>query len=550
MTDTEYKIDRFDLYVTPLSPLHLGTDEDYTPTGYVMDELGLHEFDTTGAMNALMGRDTDELNRILSGKPDDSMISSIQSFFANKSDVLKGVAVNSVQVVPGVLQQYQNRVGKVANRELGGGQVRNRLEIERTAYNPVSRQSFIPGSGLKGSIRTALLNHVNQGQSLPPSLKGARGANRDFQNLLFKYKDMHQDPMRLVHIKDAVNERSGVPNRIYFCINRKRRHAKDAKDERNSSPTQRLECLIPGMKRGYRGSVSIQNLSDFKAKYSRKVPDLQFSIEDLVQACNGFYQPIWEEEIAGMQRMGYLDPEWATQSTRLLSDAASSMKSGRTFLIRLGRHSGAEAVTIDGVRQIKILQGRDKKPRYEPQATTWWMAANQEDHLNNLLPMGWALVELAKPGQTLPETNAMQDLESQYSGDFEQWSAKVQGQRDLVMERISKKLEDQRKRDEEQAAKAREQAERKAFRSQMSEEQRQIEDLREQFVQEKAAGGPTPNGELAQNRVSLLKSALEWDDETLRKDAHSLLKEIVKALPWSKKSKKERQEQMRKLSGQ
>src|SRR5207237_7974826 len=60
---------------------------------------------------------------------------------------------------------YLQRVGNIVQRE-GTGEVINKLEIDRTAFNPVSRLPVLFGSSLKGAIRTALLDARNAGQPL------------------------------------------------------------------------------------------------------------------------------------------------------------------------------------------------------------------------------------------------------------------------------------------------------------------------------------------------------------------------------------------------
>jgi len=65
------------------------------------------------------------------------------------------------------------------------------------------------------------------------------------------------------------------------------------------------------------------------------------------------------------------------------------------FLIRIGRHSGAEAVTIEGNRFIKISPpGRPFKPSREG-STTLWLASDEKTYFSkpsfqNLF--GWAIL--------------------------------------------------------------------------------------------------------------------------------------------------------------
>ena len=63
------------------------------------------------------------------------------------------------------------------------------------------------------------------------------------------------------------------------------------------------------------------------------------------------------------------------------------------FLLRIGRHSGAESVTIEGQRQIRIKQegAHSKTLEY---ATTFWLAAETRKPKlkEHLLPFGWAVL--------------------------------------------------------------------------------------------------------------------------------------------------------------
>jgi len=46
--------------------------------------------------------------------------------------------------------------------------------------------------------------------------------------------------------------------------------------------------------------------------------------------------------------------------------------------LRIGRHCGAESLTIDGQRRIRIMQGRDKQATVSTRgATTFWLAAEE-----------------------------------------------------------------------------------------------------------------------------------------------------------------------------
>jgi len=100
---------------------------------------------------------------------------------------------------------------------------------------------------------------------------------------------------------------------------------------------------------------------------------------------------------------------------------------------------------------------------------------------------------------------------------------------------------------EEAAEKQAREREKAARVASMSEEERQIEALRELFQQEKRNGTLTPQGRVAEQRVKLLKSALEWADPKLRCQAGQLLQEIAKALKWPRRREREAKAQVQEL---
>ncbi|MEA3274994.1 MAG: RAMP superfamily CRISPR-associated protein, partial [Pseudomonadota bacterium] len=153
------------LAITPLSPVHMGSGQDYEPTGYVIDDETLYEFDGIAALQALPQAERDRLGRILEGRPKPDTLREVQRFFYDNRARLIAVSRHQVRVNRTVEGFYEERVGRIAQHEQGGGRVQNRLEIERTAYNPPTGQAILPGSGLKGAIRTALLDAKNGNSS-------------------------------------------------------------------------------------------------------------------------------------------------------------------------------------------------------------------------------------------------------------------------------------------------------------------------------------------------------------------------------------------------
>lgn len=391
-------IKHYILKYTPLSPVHIGADETYEPGNYVIDDEAeaLFSFDTQAAVAGLEDRDKQQLLSIVNAKPDDEMLTRVQAFFDNQRDKLIPFARPAVPIATGVADLYRKRIGKTAQHEGRGRRVINKLEIERTFYNPVTGEPLFPGSSIKGAIRTALLDRENKGRKPKGIVK-----NQRFQADLFQ-GSFHSDPLRLISVDDAQWQGpEQLPAcRVNFAVNRKREPVlKDGKLVRSQAETkglyQLLECVANQGYQSLQGTMRIHEVGTIRQD-DRKLPkkDLQWSIRDIAEACNGFYFPLFQRELEKINDRNYLAAEWLDKIQGLLQNGLlKQMANGEVFLLRLGRHSGAEGLTLNGARSIKIMQGKNK-PSWEKEPKTWWLAAETIDDKNGMLPFGWVLVEI------------------------------------------------------------------------------------------------------------------------------------------------------------
>ncbi|HHJ38547.1 MAG: hypothetical protein AXA67_08270 [Methylothermaceae bacteria B42] len=427
------------LWITPLSPVHMGTDEDYTPTSYVIDGNALYEFDQR-ALENLPPAERSQLNAILNGKATPDMLKQVQAFFHRNREWLIPAAANVVKVSTEMAKLYEDRIGKAANVESGGKQVLNALEIERAYYNPTDRWLMLPGSGLKGAMRTALLDAVNQGQRTE---RGER--NRELQQCLFHYtmRELHKDPMRLVHVGDCAWQGPEALNsaEVLFAVNRKKHPVTKNGKEVSSQAEQRnlyqlLECAAPFRFRAFRGVLNISAPGRVENEQG-KLPELCFSFGEIATACNRFYRPIFERETELLKKRGFLDTQWRKTVEALLNDNSicKRLENNEAFLLRVGRHSGAESVTLNGVRSIKIIMGKGQKPDWGKEAKTIWLATGDKADKRYLKPFGWLLVEMTEPDQTIPEWPEAEKLMEQYNDAMSQWLAEIRERQSTLAEK-------------------------------------------------------------------------------------------------------------------
>ena len=200
------------------------------------------------ALAGLSDSDRQQLLSIVNGKPDDSMLTKVQAFFHNHREKLLAFAMPPVPTASGVKSLYEKRIGKTAQHEGHGKRVINKLEIERTFYNPFDGKPLLPGSSIKGAIRTALLRwNINNGKVLIDRNE----RNKNFKRIV---STVNFIPIRCVlylSLMPAGKVSADKPAcQVQFAVNRKRKPViKDGKlvqsQAEASNLYQLLECVAP-----------------------------------------------------------------------------------------------------------------------------------------------------------------------------------------------------------------------------------------------------------------------------------------------------------------
>ena len=539
------------LLITPLSPVHIGTGESYEPTNYVIDDGVLHEFDTGAVMATLSDVDRKTLLEIGNRRPDKAMIEALQRYFYERRLPLMAVAQRRTPVVAGVERLYEKRMkGEAENRH-----DLNKMEIDRTAFVPGKGYPVLFGSSLKGAIRTALLNACNGQASLNQQEQRPfddysrayqqvdRGEMRRaekqmwrsaplMQQRLFRFSpgQFQLDPFRLLSLSDAswVGESEVPATQARLAVNRKKAPVVDAQGALRKSKAdelyQLLECIPGWHYRAFTGQITVQSVAGLDHRHNDKLPaaNLRFDLRRIAQACNAFYRPILDEERRQLRDRGYLDTHWDNTLQTLLQGQAERFQRGDLFLLRVGRHSGAESVTLNGVRHIKIMKAQGQPDEYLDTPKTWWLAAEDKDQMQNLLPFGWLLVEVHPLEDAIPDWHPLKEACAPYLEGARRFVEKLQAK---AKEIETARLAAEAKRREAEEARLRQEAEaqrqaaleaaRQARLAALSPQMRQVEEFKAQAEARKAQLGPgkeKPNTGIHTLAQQLAKSALEGAD--------------------------------------
>ncbi|SJM89916.1 conserved hypothetical protein [Crenothrix polyspora] len=512
--------------ISTLSPVHIGCGEDYYPTNYVIDDGLLHHFSEEGLLAALSSAEKNALAKIAEEQNDrnDSGIKKLQEFIHGKKDKLQFYATHSVPLSKELENFYLSRIGKTSQREGNGRNVNNQLAIARHAFNPYNQTPYFAGSSIKGAIRTALLNALNDGDPLPIRLEESRDAPRGEGDKLQKQvlgyqaisdnpeKGIKGDPLRLLKISDASYSHTDNLNsaEIRFAVNRKNK----ATDKKSMAETkglyQLLECLPTNRSRAL--TFDVDFFADKELAY-------RWTDRDIIKSCNDFFLPQLEKELEMLQQLKYVNVGWANGLEKLLlNELGEALKNQHAFLLRIGQHGGAESNTLNGVRHIKIMQGKDAEgknnpPKYLPKTTTIWLAANHKDQQHDLLPFGWVIVEI--DDFVLDKTHAF--LKAQAAPDYAR-QATLQALAKQRAEFLAQEQQKQAQKEqqavevaEQQRREQQAQTEKAAQLASMTEPQKAVFELKQQCDLAKTKI-PEPNGTLRQLMTQTINQASDWNN--------------------------------------
>ena len=331
-----------------LSPVHIGTGKDYEPINYVMDkklvtkqngsiseQAFLYNFDEMDFFNALDQAKQKEFSDCASN------IFALHKFIKQNKITAQKVAFCKILTSKRCFTKYEENLGKAVQKEGGGKNVFNQFVIAQTFKNPNTHKAIIPGSSIKGAISTA------------------------YQELLYK-KSKDYDEVKAKML--APTEQNLFKD---LLISDSQEFAQTYIDEAKNIKRNKD-------KEGITAVLEVISDANAENSFTLSIKDeAKFSIKDLAKACNDHYEKIFDSifDDENVLRTGSV-------SDKFLDLCESLQINENQFLLRVGQHSGARAVTVDGIRQIKLIQGKSQSKIADEESTIW---------LINKKPFGWIL---------------------------------------------------------------------------------------------------------------------------------------------------------------
>jgi len=367
-----------------VSPIHIGTGETLDPFSYVVKDKKLYRFETSSYLSKL---DMDKVNQIteILKKPHHNTILESRKFIHNNFNYekMKDVVFEILDLSKGSFYiNYEKNLSTLANNDPRNKAI-NQLEIESTySSNGVS---LIPGSSIKGSIRTAIVNEIIEDEKIDYNNQGKNAYKELMQRMNLTFTD---DIFKILKVSDFVPNKEVRKWIGYFLNFPKNSLSNEIGD---TAMSVAAEVLMPFQ--GFGGEILIGRDKSHKYwEYFDKISNKR----DLFKCLNRHYLDLFKKELKLFESKAQNHLFVTVTKDKFIK----KLESNDCAVIKVGKHSGAEGVTFKN-RSITIRGNKNRPTIYnakEP-TTVWYFSRynsrdikNVNKKENEIFPMGWLIL--------------------------------------------------------------------------------------------------------------------------------------------------------------
>lgn len=367
--------EKYPITLTALSPVHIGSGSVLEPLEYDIVERKSQDgsvwfvevYDLPALLSGMSDRDRDEYDRTI----DRGDLAGVRAWLRARFDRATHSRFG-VQVQPEAARTLRDGLDRMQRQG----------EIELSARHPVTGQPYMPGSSVKGAIRTALLaawidQPADRSQMRQP--KGAQGFEAALMGNLTRSggPDLYRDPFRQVAITDCLLPHDAAYIDLMKMISRTDAPRRTGEADPGKILMYRdvTWSALDGETIDARGEMRIlAHLADQRRMPRDEVLPREITAKFLIEACNAFYLPKLRQEVEA-----FADGHVRAALTPLLT-AADALRPNEC-IIRLGRHHHFECGTMP------------PPWRQEPQRPRKW-TNRWRTWVNGELPLGWVRLRI------------------------------------------------------------------------------------------------------------------------------------------------------------
>lgn len=384
----------YKIKIEPLTAVHIGTGEKLLPIDYTLVAPGNSstknyvKFSSDRIIDSILKSGSSVQKQELQKVSDENNMNALAKFF--QKYFYLGIDYDS-RITNGFLNLYSQKIKL--------GLFENSLEVNQMLHH--KEKPYIPGSSIKGAIRTAILNQSLL-KDLPQEVydelleMAENEKQKDFKKtgkyedkiqskalLMQKVKDIDNaklDPFRCIEITDckfsAKNQLVGQMENLKID---------KFKHELTSESMQIIAETIPGK------FADSKAASDFIIRINEDLQNIelangfcinkQIDLQEIVLACNYFFKKQFNEEYKKFYQDAYDKVDKIFELKKTID--AIPENSETEFLLRVGRWSQIEYVTFEN--DFRNPKTPNRKGKIMPYGTSRTVL----NYNGQYLPMGW-----------------------------------------------------------------------------------------------------------------------------------------------------------------
>jgi len=333
-----------------LSPVHIRTGQELDPFSYIIRDRRLFLIDLIKWME--MYPEKEELHKMM----DSDSFSAIRSYIAGHFDLKTSAGAIRCEI-----PIQNNELLKTYNKAIQDENAQNQVLIHPTIRNDLVTEAYIPGSSIKGAIRTAIADYFVKDAGV---VSGDDKYNRKI------FGDIRNDPLRKLKIPDVSlgKDSTVIMEAKEYPLKDKPLTPKGAVEVTKSLCQSGEACVYP--------FKFLMGTLDFQ--FNQKVRKVE--LPELIDILYRFYVPKYEDEYGKFFQ--YPKAKDIREKIQILNQTVAGLKSNEA-LIRMGHFSHVECVTLNDVR-------KPKTPRRDGHPLPWGQTRTLA---NGLYPFGWAKLE-------------------------------------------------------------------------------------------------------------------------------------------------------------
>ncbi|NLI83778.1 MAG: type III-A CRISPR-associated RAMP protein Csm5 [Deltaproteobacteria bacterium] len=377
-----------------LTPIHVGAGNEIDPLEYILHDNCLVQFSPAVVLNRLQESELRRFNELL----DKADLKGIQSFLRGHVDPDREGRTR-IDVSQAFQREFLARAGNPDNR----------FRVDMMPRNPYSGGAYLPGSSIKGAVRTAIVNYF---ANLNPSSRervheavrraprGERSKRLEESALNRSKSETERDVLRLLEVEDAALPDAATRIDRAEMLNPSRPGVENIPIWLERVKSFADSWTPPSFTVSIHLDTAVMQHHEVKALLGRTL-----DFDTVLDACNRFY---WGRMLAEADRfdgraasgrcwqvLHELFPRGKLpepDAPIFIIDPDSdywSQGQRKRLLLRIGRYSHFESLSVDELREGYNVQAR--RPITEMGATrTRCVMENGKPPM----PFGWLLLTL------------------------------------------------------------------------------------------------------------------------------------------------------------